>query len=238
MSSEPKSVENAENISRFSKKLLARKIVAILIFVWIYYFIVIWLLAPGLYQDMYSLFTLILYCSVASIDILIRPLPEKTKMDKFQSILTLFSFLAPFFMVWAYHENRSLVSTYISSWNSPVVAIIGIVILIIGSIIMVGARATVGKFGTPVLTTGKGHALYTKGLYKHVRHPMYTGGFLMFIAPFFVLRSIITLVVMLIIEIFLLKKRMDMEESMLKESFGEEYTSYMKRTKRLFPLIY
>ena len=37
---------------------------------------------------------------------------------------------------------------------------------------------------------------------------------------------------------YMFKKRMDIEESLLLQEFGEEYREYMKRSARLVPGVY
>ena len=45
-------------------------------------------------------------------------------------------------------------------------------------------------------------------------------------------------VLLLPIVFYMFKKRMDIEESLLIEEFGEEYREYMKRSARLMPGVY
>jgi protein-S-isoprenylcysteine O-methyltransferase Ste14 len=76
------------------------------------------------------------------------------------------------------------------------------------------------------------HKLVKDGLYKHVRHEIFRA----FLVQLF-LSSLIGFVFS-IIAICLLLIRIQIEESMLIEKFGDEYEEYKKNTKKLIPFIY
>ncbi|MCU6593654.1 methyltransferase family protein, partial [Klebsiella pneumoniae] len=52
------------------------------------------------------------------------------------------------------------------------------------------------------------------------------------------LQSLFSFVLLAVICTVWLENRMAIEEKMLVERFGEEYKTYQRRTKRLFPFIY
>ncbi|ETA79343.1 hypothetical protein T472_0217350 [Youngiibacter fragilis 232.1] len=79
--------------------------------------------------------------------------------------------------------------------------------------------------------------LVTGGLYRIVRHPGYLSYIISLSGIGIAMGSILTFVLVVIVLIFLIK-RIDEEEKMLISEFGEEYLEYMRRTKRLIPLIY
>ena len=81
------------------------------------------------------------------------------------------------------------------------------------------------------------HVLVKDGLYKHVRHPLYVGEILRTFWVQLILSSLIGFVFS-IIAICLLLIRIQIEEEMLIEKFGEEYEEYKKNTKKLIPFIY
>lgn len=89
---------------------------------------------------------------------------------------------------------------------------------------------------SPCLQIRKSHSLITEGPYSKVRHPMYTvlnmfsfGGALV-TANFL----IIGFAVLLIPPFHYVAKK---EEQMLLDTFGDEYSEYIKRTGRFFPRI-
>lgn len=67
---------------------------------------------------------------------------------------------------------------------------------------------------------------------------MYSGALIAVIGFCLVFRSIITLLLLPIIYFILLKMRIDEEERLLFETFGEEFTNYKKKSKKLIPFIY
>ncbi|MFQ6101052.1 MAG: isoprenylcysteine carboxylmethyltransferase family protein [Anaerolineae bacterium] len=78
------------------------------------------------------------------------------------------------------------------------------------------------------------HALVTSGPYRWVTHPMYTALFAFFVGllPISATWLIAPLVVA---SIFMLYRRLDKEEAMMIEQFGDAYRAYMRRTGRLLP---
>lgn len=78
--------------------------------------------------------------------------------------------------------------------------------------------------------------LVTTGLYKYVRHPMYAS--LLFLGWGMFLKSInlytILLIVIITIALFITCK---VEEKEMIKRFGEEYKSYMNKTKMWIPYI-
>lgn len=90
---------------------------------------------------------------------------------------------------------------------------------------------------TPVSVTRKNHKLVTHGIYRWVRHPLYTIGSSLYISFglmsdnwFIILMGIVAFIVMAI--------RTPKEEANLIEKFGDEYREYMKRTGRFLPKFF
>ena len=79
--------------------------------------------------------------------------------------------------------------------------------------------------------------LVTSGPYSIVRHPGYFSYLLSIIGIGLALSSLITLGLAVLVVIFLVW-RIETEEQMLIEAFGDSYLEYRKRTKCLVPLIY
>ena len=93
---------------------------------------------------------------------------------------------------------------------------------------------SIGTGITPVSATRKEHKLVTHGIYRWVRHPLYTVGSSLYISFglmadnwFIILLAVLTFIVMAI--------RTPKEEANLIEKFGDEYREYMKRTGRFLP---
>ncbi len=95
-----------------------------------------------------------------------------------------------------------------------------------------------GRFFTPNVVIQEKHRLIKNGPYRFVRHPTYTGGIAAAVGLTFSAGNWLSLSVILIPIFAVMSWRIQIEEAALLEAFGEEYRIYMKRTKRLIPLIY
>jgi len=82
------------------------------------------------------------------------------------------------------------------------------------------------------------HTLVTTGVYAMVRHPMYSGFWLMAVAQVLLLPNWVAGAAGLIGFGILFFGRVRREENMMIAAFGEEYRSYMRRTARVIPWIY
>lgn len=82
------------------------------------------------------------------------------------------------------------------------------------------------------------HTLVTTGIYSTLRHPMYTGFWLMGLAQLLLLPNWIAGPAGLVGFAALFVGRVGREEQMMINAFGEQYRSYMRRTARLVPWIY
>jgi protein-S-isoprenylcysteine O-methyltransferase Ste14 len=172
-------------------------------------------------------------------DSLLRPLTKERNPSKIFSILILLLFLlAPIFLIAAFYENKLLISSLLPFWDNIIVSYVGFVMYLSAGILVVVGRAQLGKFGSGELITEKDHKLYTDGIYKYIRNPMYSGSLLGVIGFGLVFRTIITLIIISIIYFVVFKMRIDEEERLLTETFGEEFTQYKKKSRKLIPFIY
>ena len=78
------------------------------------------------------------------------------------------------------------------------------------------------------------HTLVTSGPYRWIRHPIYTTYFA-FTLSFFLLTGNGFIGLALLAMSILLASRVEGEEAMLLERFGDEYRAYMRRTGRFLP---
>ena len=96
--------------------------------------------------------------------------------------------------------------------------------------------SSIGANITPTVTTRRDHELVTDGLYRWVRHPLYSVGSTFWVSLsllaanwFMGLASVAVLVMVLV--------RLPKEEARLIERFGDEYRAYTERTGCLLPRL-
>jgi protein-S-isoprenylcysteine O-methyltransferase Ste14 len=82
------------------------------------------------------------------------------------------------------------------------------------------------------------HRLVTHGVYRAVRHPMYTALLLYSIGQALVVPNWIAGPANLIALAVLVTLRLPAEERLMLDTFGQEYAAYMSRTKRLVPGVW
>jgi len=80
--------------------------------------------------------------------------------------------------------------------------------------------------------------LNTTGLYSIVRHPLYTGNFLMWFGPVLFLRSAWFAVVFILIYWLYYERIMFAEEQFLRKKFGEAYDKYSEKVSSFIPFTF
>jgi protein-S-isoprenylcysteine O-methyltransferase Ste14 len=94
--------------------------------------------------------------------------------------------------------------------------------------------SSIGSGITPTSGTRKEHKLVTNGIYRYIRHPLYTFGASMFVS-FGMMADNWFIAALGILTFILMAFRTPKEEANLIEKFGDEYREYMKHTGRFFP---
>ncbi|HZR29080.1 MAG TPA: protein-S-isoprenylcysteine O-methyltransferase [Terriglobales bacterium] len=114
----------------------------------------------------------------------------------------------------------------------------GIVCYALGTWLFYRAHADLGTSWSPTLELRENHQLVVRGIYRSIRHPMYTAIFLGVFAQALVLPNWIAGPSALAAFTLMFTLRLRREERMLIEKFGEPYQDYMARTRRLIPGIW
>jgi len=99
------------------------------------------------------------------------------------------------------------------------------------------SHVDLGRHWSPNLEMRTDHTLFTDGVFRYIRHPMYAAHWLWGIAQLLLLHNWIVGPALILSLFFLLLYRIPREEKMLLERFGDEYRAYMSRTKRVIPFI-
>ena len=97
------------------------------------------------------------------------------------------------------------------------------------------SHADLGRNWTPILGIRNGHNLVTEGVYKYIRHPMYAAHILWAIAQVLMLHNWIAGYSLLLVVVPQYLSRVNDEEQMMLEQFGEEYKTYINKTGRIIP---
>lgn len=96
-------------------------------------------------------------------------------------------------------------------------------------------HADLGHNFSPSLKLREGHTLVTRGVYRFIRHPIYSAHLLWGAAQLLLLHNLIAGPAMLIAVVPFYVYRIPREEKMMLEYFGEEYRDYMERTGQVVP---
>jgi protein-S-isoprenylcysteine O-methyltransferase Ste14 len=103
---------------------------------------------------------------------------------------------------------------------------IGAVIMILSLVMFSFARITLGS---AFQASAKADHLVTGGIYKKIRHPVYLSGVMLLLGFIILLHQFVLLIIWLGL-IILQKKRINKEEKILEEAFGDQYLNYKKST--------
>lgn len=120
----------------------------------------------------------------------------------------------------------------------PVMAWLGAIIFAVALWLFYRVHKELGRNWSDSLEVREQHKLVTDGLYRHVRHPMYTAFFLWALAQALLLPNWIAGPAGLVGFGTLFLFRVGREEQMMLDNFGDDYREYMRRTARLIPGIY
>jgi protein-S-isoprenylcysteine O-methyltransferase Ste14 len=132
--------------------------------------------------------------------------------------------LISIYSIWPITTNKTLF------YLPPIVMVSGIIFRFV-------AIHQLGKFFTVDVVLQKDHQLIQSGLYKHLRHPSYTGALITFIGFGLSLNHWISFFLVFLSALISFNIRMTLEENALISLFGDSYYEYKKRTWRVFPFV-
>jgi protein-S-isoprenylcysteine O-methyltransferase Ste14 len=112
----------------------------------------------------------------------------------------------------------------------------GLIIFILGLLLAVWARVSLGKnWGMP-MTQKQNPELVTAGPYKYIRHPIYSG-ILVAMLGAAISSSIFWLTIFAITAIYFIYCAVA-EEKIMIEQFPKDYPAYKGKTNMLFPFVF
>ena len=154
---------------------------------------------------------------------------RKTKWDVTLLLLTIVGFWMP--VIWV-SSTVFAFADYTLRLGSLVA---GVVCYAGGLALFQRSHADLGTNWSVTLQLRENHRLITRGVYRRVRHPMYTALFLYAVGQILVVPNWIAGPSYLIALALLFAYRVGVEERMMLDEFGDDYAAYVTTTSRFVP---
>jgi protein-S-isoprenylcysteine O-methyltransferase Ste14 len=120
----------------------------------------------------------------------------------------------------------------------PVLAWLGVLVFAASLWLFYRVHRELGRNWSDSLEVRQSHTLVTDGLYRYVRHPMYSAFFLWALAQALLLPNWFAGLAGFVGFGTLFFFRVGREEQLMLDTFGEQYRAYMRNTARIIPKIY
>ncbi|MEX6504762.1 protein-S-isoprenylcysteine O-methyltransferase [Jiella sp. M17.18] len=126
-------------------------------------------------------------------------------------------------------------ASYPASWLQIAA---GVVVMIVALVLFRLTHKALGRMWSVSLDIREQHELVTSGIYRRLRHPMYSAFWAMALAQALLLPNWIAGPAGLVGFGILFFSRIGPEERMMEETFGDAYRAYRTRTARIIPGVY
>jgi len=157
---------------------------------------------------------------------------HKTPRETLLLVLAWAGFFVP--LIWVVSPAFSFAEYPLRS--GPLVA--GVICLAIGLWLFFRSHADLGTNWSVTLELRQEHRLVTRGVYRAIRHPMYSALILYAVGQALVIPNWVAGFSNVIALAVLVALRLGAEEKMMAEQFGDEYAAYSARTKRIIPGVW
>jgi len=114
----------------------------------------------------------------------------------------------------------------------------GVIVLVASLWLFARSHADLGTNWSITLEVREAHQLVTSGVYRTLRHPMYTALLLYSLGFALVLPNWVAGPAYLVSMLLLVGFRLRPEEDLMRAEFGAEYDDYARRSKRLIPGVW
>ena len=151
----------------------------------------------------------------------------------FMSLWGLVAGVLPFFFIftnWLSFANYPFTMPLISG-------VIGTIVFLVAIWLLHRTHADLGKMWSMTVEPKPEKKLVTDGVYKRIRHPMYSAHLLWGIAQLFIFPNYLVGPLALILFLAVIKTRIPREERAMIDEFGDKYNEYIKQTGRILPRI-
>ncbi|CAI9121662.1 methyltransferase family protein [Brytella acorum] len=95
-----------------------------------------------------------------------------------------------------------------------------------------------GRWFTVDVALAPGQTLLRDGPYRYIRHPSYSGALMTLCGLGFLLDNIFSLAIIFIPPLMVFLRRIAIEEQVMSEAFGPEWTAYRAHSWKLVPGLY
>lgn len=167
-----------------------------------------------------------------------KPKPWNNHIDQIFTVLPsiylwLLFLLIPFTVFIEDHPFYSLLFVKLQNPVSELVQTIGLIFIFMGTLVAILGRIARGIYA---ISWGLPNKIIKYGIFKYIRHPLYSSYIFYFIGLQLAFVSFIMIPLLFGIIGYYLSSLY--EETILLENFGDEYKNYMKQTKRFIPWIW
>ncbi|GJJ03039.1 farnesyl cysteine carboxyl-methyltransferase [Duganella rhizosphaerae] len=169
--------------------------------------------------------------------------PSEYKNKKIQSVESREGGKAKFYLMLVFTGSTTLPLLYLlTPWFnfanyrvSVGAGCLGSALAVLGLSLFWKTHRDLGRQFSPTLELKASHELISNGIYRHIRHPMYTAVFTVAAAQLFLIGNFVVAPAFLLTFALLYFTRINQEEQMMLDHFGTAYADYQRRTNRLFP---
>lgn len=122
---------------------------------------------------------------------------------------------------------------FLQGWPA---SLAGLFLICLGGALYIVSAQTLGNAWRIGTDPGQKAALVTTGIYSRIRHPIYSGLWLMFLGVFLMVPNLVFGTLWAAASTAILQHALH-EERFLASLFGREYRDYLSRTGRFFPIL-
>jgi protein-S-isoprenylcysteine O-methyltransferase len=115
---------------------------------------------------------------------------------------------------------------------------VGIALFVFGLIVRWYSIIYLGRFFTVNVAVAADHYLVDTGPYRWLRHPSYAGLSLLLLGLGLSYSNWLSLLLVSLPPLWVLRRRIKIEEAVLRGALGDAYVQYCARTRRLIPFVY